>query len=592
MELSGLTGAECVAHAVAAQRTLNIAAAARLAAVAEVAACAPDSGARVARMAEPERYSVDEVRAMYSLSVPAAAALVDLAWTVCRRLPELHAAMATGDLDERQAAAIVFWVKDLSDAHAHQICAEVLPHCGLSAEQPWVTGKLVARIKKRAIALDPTWAERRYTDAVRKRRVISWQNPDGTADLAGQQLEVDRVAAAKGRIHALADAAKRDGDPRGIDATRSDLYLGCLDGTWTGFSDAEILADYAKTRPEPIPDSGDGQDENSEDENSAGTDGETESTTSAAEPARHVDDPLPAGVRAGLAHSARYSPYIGVVLRVKFSTLLGFDEHPAELAGAGPISPASARRIAQRMALGTWRVAFIDDEGRLAHTALAGPRPTGWAQPSGELVPKGVLDLLVPIDLLDQLALRAHSPDVPPVDPIWIPVIEHLQRSLGRQERIAEDRYWREWAERDEAEQSGDPARLAEVIARQERAHRRRYPTLTQRRRLQLAIPDCIGVACNRASHRAQIDHIHDHALGGPTIEDNLAPECAHDHDLKTNGGWTLERIEEHRWCWTTRLGIHYPVTNPPLLDHHPEPDQQQEQQDQRHQPRPDTDAA
>ncbi|WP_344609470.1 HNH endonuclease signature motif containing protein [Sporichthya brevicatena] len=567
MELSGLTGAECVAHAVQAQRALNVAAAARLAAVAEVAACAPGSGARVERMAEPDRYSIDEVRAMYSLSVPAAGALIDLAWTACRRLPELHAAMAAGDLDERRAATIVFWVKDLCDAHTHQICAEVLPHCGLSAEAPWVSGKLVAQIKKRAIALDPSWAERRYTDAVRRRRVVSWQNPDGTADLTGQQLEVDRVAAAKGRIHALADAAKRDGDPRGIDAIRADLYLGCLDGTWAGLSDADLLADYAKTRPAPPVDDPDTEPEG------------------APAPAAHVDDPLPAGVQAGLARSARSSPYIGVVLRAKFSTLLGFDEHPAELAGAGPISPASARRIAQRMALGTWRVAFIDDEGRLAHTGLVGPRPTGWAQPRG-LLPKGVLDLLVPIDLLDQLALRAHLPDLPPVDPIWIPVIEHLHRSLGRQERIAEDRYWREWIERDEAERSGDPARLAEVIARQERARRRRFPTLTQRRRLQLAIPDCIGVACNRASHRAQIDHIHDHALGGPTVEDNLAPECGHDHALKTKGGWTLERIDEHRWCWTTRLGIHYPVTNPPLLDHYPEADQQ------RHRPRPDTDAA
>ena len=121
--------------------------------------------------------------------------------------------MASGELDEQRASAITHWTEQLTDEHAHLICDDVLAHCFLSAEDQWTTGKLIAAIKKLAIALDPDWAERLYADAVRQRRVVAWRNPDGSADLAGQQLEVERVAAAVGRIKALAARIKASGDP-------------------------------------------------------------------------------------------------------------------------------------------------------------------------------------------------------------------------------------------------------------------------------------------------------------------------------------------------------------------------------------------
>jgi hypothetical protein len=44
--------------------------------------------------------------------------------------------------------------------------------------------------------------------------VVGQRNPDGSANLAGYNLPVDRVAAACGHIDALAKAAKRVGDSR------------------------------------------------------------------------------------------------------------------------------------------------------------------------------------------------------------------------------------------------------------------------------------------------------------------------------------------------------------------------------------------
>ncbi len=321
-----MTGAECVAHARALQRAHNASGAARLAAVLEVGLCAPDSGERVERMAAPDRYSVDEIRAMYALSIAAAHKVLDLAWAVCRRLPALYEAMAAGELDETRAWAIAHWTEQLSDEHARLVCAQVLPHCLLSAEEPWVTGKLIAEIKKLAIALDPEWAERMYADAVRRRRVAGWRNPDGSADLAGQQLEVDRVAAACGRLRELGKRAKRDGDPRPIDAIRADLFLGMLDGTYEGLSAEQILDDYAKTRPEPEPAQAD---PGASQPAASPTDG----------PGPSASDELMDVLSESMRESARQSPRIGVQLRVKLSTLLRWDDHPGELAGWGPARP-------------------------------------------------------------------------------------------------------------------------------------------------------------------------------------------------------------------------------------------------------------
>jgi hypothetical protein len=59
---------------------------------------------------------------------------------------------------------------------------------------------------------------------VAERKVVGYRNPDGSANLTGYQLPVDRVAAACAHIDALAEAAKRAGDTRVIDHIRADLF--------------------------------------------------------------------------------------------------------------------------------------------------------------------------------------------------------------------------------------------------------------------------------------------------------------------------------------------------------------------------------
>jgi len=112
------------------------------------------------------------------------------------------------------------------------------------------TGQLIEQVKKWAIAVDPDWARRRYEQAVADRKVVGYRNADGSANLSGCNLPLDRVAAASGHIDALAKAAKRAGDCRVLDHIRADLFLGMTDGTYAGLNDAEII-ELLTTAPVP-----------------------------------------------------------------------------------------------------------------------------------------------------------------------------------------------------------------------------------------------------------------------------------------------------------------------------------------------------
>ncbi|MBA3742707.1 HNH endonuclease signature motif containing protein [Sporichthya sp.] len=525
--------------------------AARLVAVLEVGLCAPDSGDTVTRMDAPDRWSADEVRAALAMSVAGAQKTLDLGWAVCRRLPELYQAMAFGELDEQRAWAIAHWTAELSDEHAHLICDEVLPHCLLSAAEPWVTGKVIAEIKKLAIALDPDWAERTYAEAIRRRRVVGWRNPDGSADLAGQQLEADRVAAACGRLKDLARKAKNGGDPRPIDQLRADLFTGMLDGTFEGLTAEQILEELAKTRPEPEP---------VVDDDAAEPLASDPAPDPAAEAAKEAaKEAADAAVREAARASARQSPRMGVQLRMKLSTLLGRDQHPADLAGWGPMDPVHARALAKQLSHGTWRFALADERGHLTLTGLCSVRPEGWRPRKAWA--KGVLDLVFSAELL------AEALEDPGTPAEWRPVLVHLIRSSAKLAELALRR-------RDRFED--DPALRAAESSR-------RFPREDLRRLLEMKLSTCIGVRCTNPAHGSEIDHTLDHGRGGPTVEENLAPACGHDHDLKTKGGWRLDRLDDSRFQWTTRLGRRYTVTTTPVIEQFAHP---------RQQPCPETDAA
>ncbi|MCA1693767.1 MAG: hypothetical protein LC749_03040 [Actinobacteria bacterium] len=195
---------------------------------------------------------------------------------------------------------------------ARAVCAELLPRApGLT------TGQLIEQIKKLAVALDSDWARRRYEQALADRKVVSYRNADGSANLSGLNLPVERVAASCGHIDALAKAVKRAGNLRPVDHIRADLFLGMTDGTYTGLDDAEIIGQVL-TAHRPL------------------------GPKTPAAPTRTMTAPGHAKEASAAASDLQVGPVpaaagsgAGMELLVRLSTLLGHDQYPAELAGWG-----------------------------------------------------------------------------------------------------------------------------------------------------------------------------------------------------------------------------------------------------------------
>ncbi|MDT4924073.1 MAG: hypothetical protein QOG01_1786, partial [Pseudonocardiales bacterium] len=155
--------------------------------------------------------AVDEIRAELRLTRRAARRELEHADTVTG-IPRVAQALRAGVLDPARAVVLAEGCADLTDEQAAKLVDEVLAGAGAVT----VTA-LAQRVRRVALALDPGWAERRYRDAVRERRVIGYLNEDGTATVSAQRLDAAQAAAACARIDTLAAAAKRAGANAPID---------------------------------------------------------------------------------------------------------------------------------------------------------------------------------------------------------------------------------------------------------------------------------------------------------------------------------------------------------------------------------------
>ncbi|NEE03007.1 HNH endonuclease signature motif containing protein [Phytoactinopolyspora halotolerans] len=196
----------------------------------------PGSADTLQRVQVPGEFAPEEARAALVWSRSRAGRVFGFAYDIHHRLPMLGQAMLTGVLDEPRAQAFVSWTDGLDDDQAGYICAFLLP------DAPGMTvAELIDAIKKAAIAIDPEFAEKKYRKAIRGRRVVGSRNPDGSANVAGYDLPIDRAAAACERIDVLARACKKAGDTRKIDHIRVDLFLGMLDGTLEDLDEDQII---------------------------------------------------------------------------------------------------------------------------------------------------------------------------------------------------------------------------------------------------------------------------------------------------------------------------------------------------------------
>lgn len=487
----------------------------------------PGSVTTVERTKLPNEFSCEEARAALMWSRTRAATTFGLATDVFDRLPMLGEAMLRGELDEPRARAFVDWTQGLTTAQAGDVCDQLLP----DAPQLMV-GELIGRIKRACLAIDPDWAEKKYRESVRTRRVVGSRNPDGTANLGGYQQPLDRVAAASERIDAMARACKRAGDRRPIDHIRSDLFIGMTDGTFEGMTDAEITA-YVLANPyvdAGDPPGGDGGAEGG-DGGDRGADGGTDdgggSGGTSASPA-HGTDPTP-----GEQEPAR--SWAVPELLIELSTALGRDEHPGQIPPWGYVPAGQARDLVARMHSAEWRYVLCDRDGYAVGGGLLRARP---GAPHGSRVKRdgrrgGLVELAVSAEMLTTIVQTPSS----------------LTTAGGWEQVLAEIA--------GACPTHGIPGAVD---------RHRRVPGARLRRWVEMRDRICVHPACRAPARVADQDHRLDYAAGGLTDEDNLEPKCRHDHRLKHEAGWRVECTEPGVTVWTSALGHRHESRPPPVI--------------------------
>jgi len=161
-------------------------------------------------------------------------------------LPTVAAALRAGQIDRTRVVVLLEVCADLTPEHRDRIVAAVLPKAGRMTP-----GKLRAEAQRLAIALDPEWAERRYREAVRRRRVVRYINADGTVTLAAEDQDAAEALAAYARLTVLAKAAKRAGAHASLDILRSKISLGLLGPRFHGLHERDIITYLVAEFPKP-----------------------------------------------------------------------------------------------------------------------------------------------------------------------------------------------------------------------------------------------------------------------------------------------------------------------------------------------------
>lgn len=93
---------------------------------------------------------------------------------------------------------------------------------------------------------------------------------------------------------------------------------------------------------------------------------------------------------------------------------------------------------------------------------------------------------------------------------------------------------------------------------------RYRVPTAL-RRWLGITSPTCIFPGCGRAARDCDLDHLRSWAEGGPTDDDNLAPECRHHHRVRHETRWHPSVGPDGEYRWISPLGREVDADPPPF---------------------------
>jgi hypothetical protein len=525
--------------------------------------------ARVPRGCRDGEFADAELAMELRVTDHAASNQMEMAADLTSRLPRTLAGMAAGVIDAGRAGSIWYYTQFLSDddaAAADAILAAAAPH--LRADL------LARRAAKLEMKLDPEGTQRRKEEARnRDRRVEARREASGNASLAGRELAVEDVMAAKAQIDADAIALRNGGMAGSLQYLRTLAYtdrlqgLNPLDrltrtsapgtcapgtpgpgtpgpgtpdtpGSQGGRGDAPGPGDG---RPAPSPDAGargrpagTGADEDEGPWDSGYDEGDGDEGDEGG-PGGPGSGPQGPGTPAG-----GLAPLPALInLIVPAGTLLGWSHTPGEAGTWGLTDPADTRRIVQaasRHPRTRWCVTVTGPDGTAsAHGCAPGQHP--WT-------PEPAHNTGNPRDGTGNP--RDGDPPEPGDGPS--PNVQQAARLADLLRRLG--------------------VTLA-PIAKGSCDHRHREDRYTPSRKLKHLVRArtirCSAPGCGAQAINCDLDHSIPYP-SGITCECDLGPACRRHHKCKQAPGWRLEQPEPGLMQWTTPSGRVY-VTRPTVYD-------------------------
>ena len=345
--LSALSDDELIGVLRAARRLASRAAALEWSAVADLVARRGAAGETLGAP-RPGELADAEVAAALTLTRFAAAHLQDVALGVTR-LPGVMKALTAGRIDPPKATVIAAETAGLSDVAAGAVGAAVI------RDAPGqTTGQLRAACRQAVLIADPSAARRRKEAALKQARVELWNEPAGTAALAGRDLPASQALAADRNLAAAARWLKSHGVEATVSQLRAQAFVTLLAGQPL-HSLLPLGAESASPAPAP----------------SASPDPASPVAVSAGP----SSTPHQGGAAAGdtgpvLAGS--------VNLTLPLTTWLGWSESPGLVPGFGPVDAADSRALAAMLAghpATRWCLTLTGPGGEAAAHACARHRP-------------------------------------------------------------------------------------------------------------------------------------------------------------------------------------------------------------------------
>jgi Domain of unknown function (DUF222) len=480
-------------------------------------------------------------------------------------LPAVRAALSAGEIDMPKALVIselVGWLP-CDDVELRRAVVDKV----IDKAAQWTTGELRARLRKLILAIDPTAARKRYTAAIKTRRVQSFDNPDCTGELWGRNLPPQDAAAAWERLTAIGRAAKAAGDSRSLDQLRADAFLDLLVGEGVAVGDplthhtggVPEAAGLPEHLPPPAATTPANAGESDEPSGPVECAADAVAVPEGWDPAWPIRPWEPIGPRDLHPHPD------GAPMNCFDDAGRDFDGRqlwPSDWPGRWIDDPAVAAAAGGRTPLGlpatpSNPAAHSSSPSTAASCDQCGRLP---GMPTGPLPAprRGVVELQVP------LSTALGLDDLPGEINGYGPVLGEIARQIIA---AMPDAQWRFSAYSRLPELAVHGILTTRPIPTLDRDGNRRRPTAEQAAFVRTRDRTCRAPGCRRPARVCDLDHTQPWVMGGRTRTCNLGCLCRAHHLFRHSTGCELTQLSPGVFVWQTPRGFQYLTKqDPPML--------------------------